>query len=68
MSQSKLHLNSSAAFNLDTLLSLSTGCAKPLDGLDDIHSLDNFAENDMFTIEPAGNDLSSAKAKSKSVQ
>ena len=57
MSPSKLHLNSSTALNLDSLLSLSTGCAKLLDGLDNIHSLDNFAENDVFTIEPAGNDL-----------
>ena len=63
MSPSKLHLNSSTALNLDSLLSLSTGCAKLLDGLDNIHSLDNFAENDVFTIEPAGNDLSSAKVQ-----
>jgi len=52
-------LDRSRTINLDSLLCLSTGCAKFLDFLDDIHTLDNLTENNMLIIEPAGDDLSS---------
>jgi hypothetical protein len=52
-----MNLNSTRFLNLDCLLSLSTRSAKFLDILDNIHSLDNFSENNMFPIKPACHNL-----------
>jgi hypothetical protein len=51
------YLNSTTSFNLDSLLSLPTGSSKSLDVLNNIHSLDDFAENNMFPIKPTCHDL-----------
>jgi hypothetical protein len=51
-------LDCSALVNSDSLLGLSAGCSKFLNVLDNIHSLDNLAKDDMFSIEPASDDLS----------
>lgn len=52
------YLNSTTFLNFDSLLSLPTRSSKFLDVLDNIHSLDNFAENNMFPIKPTCHDLS----------
>src|ERR1700694_4646640 len=52
------HLDSSALVNSDSLPGLSAGCSKFLNVLDNIQALDNLAKDDVFSIEPASDDLS----------
>ena len=51
------YLKSTTFLNFDSLPSLPTRSSKFLDILDNIHSLDNFSENNMFPIKPARHDL-----------
>jgi hypothetical protein len=53
-------LNSSRLLNLDSLSGLAAGAAKTFNSLDDAHAFNDFAENDVFSIEPARDDLSLA--------
>jgi hypothetical protein len=50
-------LNGSRLLNLDDLPGLAAGSAETFDLLDDVQALDDFAENDVFAIEPARHDL-----------
>lgn len=55
-----MNLDGSRLLNLDSLLGLAAGSAKTFNLLDDIHSFDDFAEHDVFAIEPARHNLSLA--------
>jgi hypothetical protein len=51
-------LNGSRLLNLDSLSGLAAGGAKFFNLLDDVHAFNDFAENDVFSIEPVRDDLS----------
>lgn len=51
----RLHLELSALHNLDELLGLGASTdGNILDLVDNVHSLEHFTKNDVFAIEPAG--------------
>ena len=53
-------LESAGFGNLDGLVSLSRRRAEFLNCFDNVHSLDNFAEDDVLAVKPACHDLSHA--------
>lgn len=57
----RTNLDSSRFFNGDGSPWLSTGGSEFLDLLDNVHTLDNLAEDDVFSIEPTRHNLSSKR-------
>ena len=57
------YLNSTTFVNFDGLFSLPIRSSKFLNFPDDVHSFDNFSENDMFPIKPTCHDLSKVSKK-----